>query len=248
MGDLTPRQIKILKALVDEFIETARPVGSQTLEKKFNFGVCPATLRNEMSRLTQMGYLKKEHSSAGRMPTSMGLKFYVKQLMTPKKLSVAEEVGVKEKIWGYKNDFDNLLREATRELSRRTGKMSLAATSQGNLYSSGASNLLNEPEFFDIDVAKTTLSLLDQAGFWLKLMDDLFSSVAAHADGRDQIHLLVGHDLGMEFLEPCSFVYQDYEGGPFKGIIGVMGPARLPYNEVIPLVDYFAKLLSEVGK
>ena len=245
MANLSPRQIKILKSLVEEFIESAKPVGSDTLEKKYNFGVCPATLRNEMVYLTRAGYLKKDHSSAGRRPTSMGLKFYVRELMTQKKLSVAEEVGVKEKIWDYKADFDNLLKEATKELAKRTRKMSLAATTQGGLYCSGMANLLDEPEYFDIDVTKTTLSLLDQVDFWFKLMDNLFSS---HQAETEAIHLLVGQDLGMEFLEPCGFVYQDYEGGPYKGIIGVMGPARLPYQEVVPMVNYFAKLLSEVGK
>ena len=245
MSELTPRQIKILKSLVDEYIETADPVGSETLEKKYSFGVCPATLRNEMSKLVQMGYIKKAHSSSGRTPTSMGLKYYVRELLTPKKLSVSEEVGVKEKIWSYKNDFDNLLREATRELAKRTGKMSLAANNQGVVYYSGAANLLEEPEFFDIDVAKTALSLLDKVDYWLKLIDNLFSSV----DGNDrEIHLLVGQDLGMEYLETCGFVYQDFESGPFKGIIGVMGPVRLPYGDVIPMVDYFAKLLTEINR
>jgi len=244
MAALTSRQIKILKALVDEFIESAKPVGSETLEKKFSFGVCPATLRNEMVRLTQMGYLKKGHSSAGRAPTSMGLKFYVRELMTPSKLSVSEEVGVKEKIWSHRSDFDNLLKEATKELAKRTGNMSLAVTTQGGIYFAGIANLLDDQEFYDIDVTKTALGLLDETSFWLKLMDSLFSS----PQSESEIHLLVGQDLGNEYLEPCGLVYQDYEGGPYRGIIGVMGPARLRYNQIVPLVDYFAKLLSQVGQ
>lgn len=245
MANLTPRQIKILKSLIEEFIETAKPVGSETLEKKYNFGVCPATLRNEMAKLTQMGYLKKQHSSAGRTPTTMGLKFYVRELMTPRRLSVTEEVGVREKIQDYKNNFDLLLQETTKELSKRTGKMALAATAQGKVYHFGAANLLDEPEYFDIDVTKTTLSLLDETDFWLQLIENLFSS-SQHQE--EEIHLLVGQDLGMEFLEPCCFLYQDYEGGAYRGIIGIMGPARLPYEEVVPLVNYFAQLISEVGR
>jgi len=245
MSELTPRQTKILKALVDEYIESAEPVGSEKLEKKYGFGVCPATLRNEMSKLSQMGYIKKAHSSSGRTPTSIGVKYYVRELMTHKKLSVSEEVGVKEKIWNYKSDFENLLREATKELAKRTGKMSLAASNQGAVYYSGAANLLEEPEFLDIDVTKTALSLLDRADYWLKLMDNLFSSVE---ESNRVIHLLVGQDMGMEYLETCGFVYQNFESGPFKGIIGVMGPARLPYSDIIPMVDYFAKLLAEVSQ
>jgi len=77
MAELTQRQIKILKCITEEFIETASPVGSETLEKKFNLGISSATIRNEMADLTKLGYLKKGHLSAGRGPTSMGLKYYV---------------------------------------------------------------------------------------------------------------------------------------------------------------------------
>jgi len=243
MADLTSRQIDILKAIVEEFIETARPVGSESLEKKYNFGVCPATLRNEMAKLTQMGYLTKAHSSSGRTPTSMGLKFYVRQLMTPRKLSVSEEVGVKEKIWDFQHDFAALLREATKELSRRSRRMALAATSQGNLFFAGIANLLDEPEFWDIDVAKVTLQLVDRPDFWMRIMGTAFS-----ASGQEEPHLFIGHDFGEELLESCGMVIQDYESGPYRGIIGVIGPARQHYAEIIPLIDYFAQLISEVGR
>jgi len=243
MADLTPRQIKILKAIIEEFIETARPVGSEALDKKYNFGVCPATLRNEMAKLTQVGYLSKIHSSSGRTPTSMGLKFYVRELMTPQKLSVSEEVGVKEKIWDFHHDFNVLLREATKELSKRSKKMAMAATSQGGLFFAGIASLLDEPEFLDIDVTKTTLALMDQANFWLRIVDSVLSSPQ-----DDAAHFLIGHDLGEELLESCGIVFQNYESGPYKGIIGVMGPARQRYDKVIPLVNYFAQLISEVGR
>jgi heat-inducible transcriptional repressor len=81
MHDLTARQVEILKSLIEEYIETAEPVGSETLEKKHNLSASPATIRNEMVRLTDLGYLKKPHVSAGRIPTPAGMKFYVKQLM-----------------------------------------------------------------------------------------------------------------------------------------------------------------------
>ncbi len=244
MVDITSRQVNILKAIVEEFIEAAKPVGSETLEKKYNFGVCPATLRNEMSKLTQMGYLQKSHSSAGRAPTSMGLKYYVRELMSPRKLSVSEEVGVKEKIWDFQHDFAALLREATKELSRRSRRMALATTSQGSLFFAGVANLLDEPEFWDIDVARFTLRLIDDPDFWLRITESIFSS----SQEEEMPHLLIGHDLGEEFLESCGMIFQDYESGPYRGIIGVIGPARQRYNEVFPLINYFAQLLSEVGR
>ncbi|MFA5749953.1 MAG: hypothetical protein WC895_01885 [Candidatus Shapirobacteria bacterium] len=243
MSDLTQRQIKILKSIVEEFIETAAAVGSETLEKKFSLGISSATIRNDMSTLTQMGFLKKSHLSAGRCPTSMGLKYYVRNLMIPKLLSVSEEVGVKESIWDYRNEFDRLLRETTKELATRTRSMAIATTDHGLIYSYGASNLLEEPEFYNIDVTKTVLSLLDNSNFWFEIINKVSST-----DDEKIIHLLIGEDLGMEFLEPCGFIYQNYEAGPHRGILGVVGPARFHYHHIIPMVDYFAQLISTITR
>lgn len=243
MAQITDRQTEILKAVVKEFIETAQPVGSETIEKKYNPGVSPATIRNEMSQLTQLGYLKKPHSSAGRMPTSMGLKYYVKGLMTPKKLSVAEEVGVKEKIWEARNDFEKLLKEATKELARRTQTLAVASDGGGDFFTCGLSNLLDYHEFFDIDVTKTLLSLMDRNDYWMRIIEKTF------AGGENEpFYLLLGEELEEEFLEPCGFVYQIYRTDSHRGLIGVIGPSRLPYTEVVPLVDYVANLISELAK
>ena len=92
---LTPRQIQILKAIIEEYIATALPVGSETLDKKYNLGVSPATIRNEMVRLTDMKMLQQPHTSAGRSPTPEALKYYVDELMKPHDISVTEEVAVK---------------------------------------------------------------------------------------------------------------------------------------------------------
>ncbi|MBU2592260.1 MAG: hypothetical protein ABH867_03610 [Patescibacteria group bacterium] len=242
MAQLTNRQINILKSIVKEFIDTARPVGSSALEKKYGLGVSPATIRNEMSQLTQLGYLKKPHASSGRMPTSMGLKFYVRNLMVPRKLSIAEEVGVKEKIWDHRSDFDRFLKEAIKELARRTQILAVATTGEGEVYTHGLCNLLDYQEFFDIDVTKTVLSLVDNVDYWLKIVSRAFA-----VGEEEPFHLLVGEELENEFLEPCGFIYQSYRAGPRQGVVGVIGPSRLHYTEVVPLVDYVAGLISELA-
>lgn len=246
MADLTQRQIKILKCIAEEFIETAAPVGSENLEKKFNLGISSATIRNEMSALTQLGYLKKSHLSAGRSPTSMGLKYYVKNLMTPKNMSISEEIGVKEKVWDYRNEFERLLKEATRQLAIKTRSLAISTTDQGTLYTYGASNLLEEPEFYNIDVTKTVLSLLDNSNYWYEIISK--AGINSYEPTDQVIHLLIGEDLGMEHLEPCGFIYQTYEAGPHRGIVGVIGPARTHYQQVIPVVDYFARIISTISR
>src|SRR6266576_5106046 len=99
MHNLTQRQIEILRSVIEEYIESAEAVGSETIEKKHNLSASPSTIRNEMVRLSEYGNLKKTHSSAGRVPTAMGLKFYVRELMKEKDLSTVAEVKLKEQVW-----------------------------------------------------------------------------------------------------------------------------------------------------
>ena len=241
MADLTERQAKILKSVIEEYIETAEPVGSETLEKKYSLNVSPATIRNEMTRLTEEGYLRQPHTSAGRVPTPAGFKFFINQLMEEKKPSVTEEVAAKEAIWDFRHQFDRLLREATRALASQTNSLAVAATNEGDVYSAGYSHILDMPEFYDIDVTKSVLNLLDE----FKGLKALFEK----SYGDDPIHILLGEDLGQEFLQPCGMVFTHFEAGPKRsGSIGVIGPCRLNYPSIVPRIRYFGELISEMAK
>src|SRR5258706_5780698 len=165
MHDLTQRQIQILKTLIEEYIESAEAVGSETLEKKHNLSASPATIRNEMVRLTELGYLKKPHVSAGRIPTPIGMRFYVKQLMKEKELSTAEEVSLKEKVWDFRETERDFLKEITRALAARTGALAITTTNEGEIYCAGYANILDMPEFFDIDLTKNLLEVVDEAEY-----------------------------------------------------------------------------------
>src|SRR3989337_3807736 len=110
---LTARQTQVLKSFIDEYIDTAEPVGSESLDKKYSLGVSPATIRNEMMDLTRMGYLRQPHTSAGRVPSPKAMKFYIDQLMEERHISIAEEVKVKEDVMSAKDDLDDILDEAT---------------------------------------------------------------------------------------------------------------------------------------
>lgn len=240
MPDLTQRQRQILKHLIEEYMNSAEPVGSETLEKKYNLGASPATLRNEMVHLTELGFLKKPHTSAGRTPTPIGLRFYVKELMKEQELSVAEEVAVKAKIWDYRKEFQKLLREATKNLAARTKNLALSATSEGDLYSAGTSHILGMPEFYDIDVTRNLLSLLDRFDYFEKLMRSIVD--------EEDIHVLVGNDMGGDIYENYGFVCSQFKIGDQGGVIGVLGPARLNYPYIIPTVRYYSGLIEEMVK
>lgn len=233
--NLTDRQIQILKAIIEEYIATAEPVGSETLDKKYNLGVSPATIRNEMVRLTDMGLLKQVHTSAGRTPTPDALKYYVDQLMKPKDMSVADEVAVKEKIWDYRQEVDKLLREATKTLAEQSKAMALTATKDGDLYYSGAANILDMPEFYDYELTHQLFATLDQFDFWWRLLEAQ----------TDPFAILLGEDMGKRMLSQCGFIYTKFATPHVSGAIGVVGPSRLNYPSIIPIVRYMGGLIDE---
>lgn len=241
MAELTDRQTRILRAVIEEYMESAEPVGSETLEKKFELGVSPATIRNEMIALTKEGYLKQPHPSAGRIPTPTAFKFYVSTLMKEEKLSVADEVAAKEKVWDARHDFDKLMQEVTRALAEQTRALAVAATKEGDVYHAGYANILEAPEFYDIDVTRTILSMLEEDQGLLDLFEKSF--------GEGPTHLLLGEELGYEFLEPCGMIFTNFEAGPKRsGSLGVIGPVRLYYPRIIPTVRHFGNLIEELAK
>lgn len=241
MHNLTERQIDILKNLIEEYIETAEAVGSETLEKKHSVSASPATIRNDMVRLTELGYLKKSHSSAGRVPTSEGMRFYVKQLMKEKELSVVEEVALKEKLWDYRDRTQTFMKELTRALADKTHALAVATTNEGDFYVSGYANILDMPEFYDIDITKSLLSALDES--------ECFHQVCAGVVDDEDVHVLLGDELGPRLSGPYGFVFTNYQT-PMRlgGQVGVIGPTRLHYTSVVPMVRYFGDLVEEVAK
>lgn len=240
MQDLSPRQQSLLKAIVEEYIDTAEPVGSEAIDKKYKLGVSPATLRNEMGKLTELGYLKQPHTSAGRAPTSTGFKYYIQNLMEEREMPIRDEVAVKERLWDERFQFDRLLRDLTRSLSEMTGNLAVATTKEGDLYYAGASSILDMPEFYDIDTTKTVLQMMDHSSDLI----DLFN----RAVGEDPVKILMGEDLQVPFLEPVGMVFVHYDAGKaHSGVVGIIGPSRMSYQRVIPTLRYYGQLLGDMS-
>ena len=239
MTDLTDRQVQILKAVVEEYMQTADPVGSETLDRKYNLGVSPATIRNEMAYLVDLGYLKQPHTSAGRIPSPVAIRLYIDEMMKERSLTVAEEVSAKEKIWEKRHQLGDVLRIATYELARRTGSIGVAVTDEMKIYTSGYSHILDLPEFYDIDVTRTVLSLLDEAQ---KLMD-----VFRRSHDEREIHILLGDDFENEYLEPVCVIFTDFQTTQHRGSLGVIGSSRIDYPYVVPLVRHFGQLIRELS-
>ncbi|MDQ3008620.1 MAG: hypothetical protein M3Q81_03415 [bacterium] len=239
MIDLTARQILILRAIIEEFIDTAEPVGSDTIDKKFSIGVSPATIRNEMVYLTKQGYLNKSHSSAGRIPTPVALKLYVNELMKEKELSVADEVSAKEKMWKSRDNIFELLQESTRVLAERSHSLAIVMTDDHRLFHAGYANLLQMPEFYDINVMRNVLTLIEEAN----LMEEIFT----YGANENPVQVVFGRELGNRYLEPIGVIYMSIHAGGQNCQMGVIGSNRFDYEYVIPTMKYFRGLIEELS-
>lgn len=242
MEDLSQRQIDILKAIILEYSESGEPIGSEILEKKYKLGVSPATIRNEMVELNKKGYLKKTHFSSGRVPSAKGFRFYIRHLMQEKELSTIDEVAYKNSIWDDRNEQHKLLFHATKILAQRTGLLSLAVTSNGDLYYSGVANLLNKDEFLDLDVSKGIFALMEESPFWEGILRQIYRME------EDVMYMLGEEDFRNPVFESCASVLGEFRSNNVSGIIGVVGPKRMYYDVIIPQVRYFSNLIEEVFK
>lgn len=239
MVDLTGRQIQILRAVVEKFMMNGDAVGSETIDKKFNFGISPATIRNEMVYLANHGYLRKLHTSAGRIPTSLAIKFYVRELMRERDLSVADEVSVKERIWQSRNQLDELCLEAARIMAERSQSLGLVMNIDSNrMYHSGYAHLLGFQEFANIDVTRSVLTLIEEHRQLREIFD--------YGKSEEPVSVILGEDLGNANLNSVSFVYTEIHVGPGVYNLSVIGPSRMDYAYIIPMLKYFRTLLQEL--
>jgi heat-inducible transcriptional repressor len=238
--ELTDRQKQLLKSIIELYVKTGEPVGSELVEKSYDLGVSPATIRNEMVKLTELGYLKQPHTSAGRAPTSIGFRLYISELMKEKDMPVLDEVTMKQKLMEKRAEYNGMVKAATKTLANKCGMLALAMDdASGDIYYAGAANILDIPEFFDIDVTRFVLSMFDE----FPTLKQIIGKAQV-----DPIHVIFGDETGYEHLRPTGFAFARFaEGSPNAGVIGILGPARMNFPVVIPYVRYMAKLLTEAG-
>ncbi len=126
--DLNERKLNILRAVVKDYIETAEAVGSRTISKRYDLGVSPATIRNEMADLEELGYLIQPHTSAGRIPSQKGYELYVNTLMKGSELTLSEKEMINDCVEKNIDDIQTLIHQTSKLLSHLTNYTTLAVT------------------------------------------------------------------------------------------------------------------------
>lgn len=331
------RKQQILLALITDFIDTADPVGSRTIARKYKLGISPATIRNELVDLEEMGYIEQLHTSSGRVPSYKGYRYYVDFLMEKHSLSKWEEKIIEEgyeeklrdvakviqrtgtilskitdcaaviiaprpnmgvlkniqivlmspgkamvlvvmdtgavhhqiisisegidqedletisrvfnaKLQGYNLESIklSLIKEVYCELSKHKNILDLAmgmiedsfsSSREDKIYLGGVFNILNQPEFNNIEKVKTILSLLEHEELIGKLLEDSNSSKG--------VTIKIGQELHRDEIKECSVVATNYKVGEKIGKMGVLGPTRMDYARMISIVEYLSNNLSK---
>lgn len=330
------RKIKILQAIINDYITTAEPVGSRTLAKKYNLGISSATIRNEMADLEEMGYLEHLHTSSGRKPSNKGYRLYVDKLMQLTSLSLEEEILIKNQILNAAlYEVDKVIKQATQLLSELTkltcivkapsarksflksiqlisvdssnilaviitdtglikntiirirkpissdilyelsnilnAKLknltieeinlsvinsiktdlvnyeeifdaiipalyeSLNEEENSEVYLEGTTNILNYPEYNDIDKAREFLHLMDNK----KIVQRLLNTT-------NPISISIGDENYIEGVKDCTVISGTYGVRERSlGAIGVIGPTRMNYGKVVSLLSEIVKEIND---
>jgi transcriptional regulator of heat shock response len=236
--ELTERKLKILQAIVSDFIHTAEPVGSRTLSRKYDMGISPATIRNEMADLEEMGYLTHPHTSAGRVPSDKAYRLYVNRLMEKYELDDSQKQKIHESLNTNIAELERTIRHSSEILSELTNLTSFATLGdmqRSQLFLEGMTRIFAHPEFNSVDRARAFLEMVDHR-------DDLTRTIATRGDG---ISITIGGENSPEIMEGSSIVTATYHiDGEFVGKLGVIGPTRMRYGEIMSVIEYMTNNLD----
>ncbi|MFA5833968.1 MAG: heat-inducible transcriptional repressor HrcA [Bacteroidota bacterium] len=338
MNSLNDREKTILHNIVHSYIQTAIPVGSRFIAKRRDIGLSPATIRNVMSDLEYLGYLGHPHTSAGRIPTDKGYRFYVNELMEIDQLSEKDQSSIQTQLQGN-IETDDVLKIASKILGTISHQLSVVTAPQmtsgifeklellqvsstrllviisirsglvktimmeihseiarakldqvarllndrlcgltfkeirdtfterirdfqneesglirlfiesvdklfdenrkEKIHIGGTTNMLSQPEFENTKNFKSVIELMDN--------EDIIIHILETGDAKNGgANVTIGEETKIEHMKDFSVVTKTYSVGDVSGTIGVLGPKRMEYSKMIPLVDFVATTISDL--
>ncbi|NTU66594.1 MAG: hypothetical protein HGB08_01590 [Candidatus Moranbacteria bacterium] len=227
---------KILTAIIQEYTQTAVPVGSKILSEKYGFELSAATIRNDMARLEKEGFLFQPHTSAGRIPTDKGYRYFVEKVMGDEELSREDQRRLQAEVLKLKAQNKRFSRTTSKLLSSLSGSLVISGI-ENEFYDFGISELLENPEFREIDEFSRIAEALDY------IDENVDSILRKLKDGETKI--FIGKENPIRNISNCSMVVSPYttkEGE--KGLLAIIGPKRMRYAKNKSLLEYLGKLLG----
>lgn len=231
---VTERQSKILNSIVEEFIDSVEPVSSKLLEKKYDFGISPATIRIEMQRLTDDGFIFQPHTSAGRVPTDKGYRFFVDDLL---------EKGFSEENFDFRlpaiGDSIKFIQSLTKDLAEISSNLVLSYLSDEKiLWKEGWEEILKEPEFKE---TKFVSNFADAIKHFEEEIEDLKINSGIKIYIGKENPFPKARDFSI-IITKCHFPEDE------QGLLAIMGPKRMAYDKNISLINSLAEALARREK
>jgi len=237
---LSDRRQRVLAALIEEYVARAIPVGSRTLTERYELGVSPATVRNELSMLEGEGYISQPHTSAGRIPTDFGYRTFVDNLIESG--AIAEDQATQQAVEQLRQsakELDDLLEQTSTQLAQLTECLTIVAPhALRHPRRLGMSSLMRQPEFAYTESLLPVMQVLEDETVLLQILD-----ATAEADGTPRVR--IGSENEAEELSGVSLVASRFGHGESEGIVAVIGPTRMDYSKVLQAVRFASKTLSE---
>lgn len=223
---LTERQSQILHTLIEEYIDTALPVSSDAIFRTGFFGISCPTIRNEMAYLTEQGYLVQPHTSAGRIPTQRGYRFFVDALMTD--LPADRQAGLEEtalsKVFAHNTTAQFIAEEVARQIS----DLVIFTDSNGRIRYMGLKNVLANPEF---ENKSTILSLIEELEHFERRVPRVL------ADIEEEIAVFIGNENPFFKHDEYSVIASRFN----KQLMALVGPMRMDYRKNLEILTRYGK-------
>ncbi|MBM3256093.1 MAG: hypothetical protein FJZ04_01310 [Candidatus Moranbacteria bacterium] len=229
---LSPRQQQILTTLIEEYVRTANPVGSEELSRLPGLSTSPATIRKEMAELERKGFLYQPHTSAGRIPTDRGYRFFVNQITQKrlKKINFEEQKLFEEELIKLKLREKMLARTLARLLSAFSHNLAITGLLEEKKYfESGIKDLISQPDWESTDEICQIAEMLDY-------LDENIEKLSQKLRPR-QIKTFIGKEHMFTQTGDCAIVISRCtlpQGA--NGIVAILGPKRMEYKRNISLI------------
>lgn len=232
------RRLEVLKAIVQHFVETAEPVGSNTILVSYNFQVSPATIRNDMASLEKEGLIYQPHTSSGRVPTDLGYRLYVEELddqEDARKEAILALATAQKELQMYKvrqkiHDLVSLLAHVTNVASFAT------VPDNKRTFYIGLSNIIRQPEFIaDMSRASQVIEVFEQ--------NDRFLNILKNLEIDDNIKFFIGKENIIPEIQSCTLIVTNIQYMGHTSIIGLLAPTRTNYAFSRAVLEQIKKLI-----
>ena len=234
--DLEQRRYRILEAIVEAYVSSASPVGSELIAKRMRSALSPATIRNEMQVLGDQGFIEQPHISAGRIPTAIGYRAYVQEFMKPS----AQEKKVRQKFESLREQYfhrkdQERAYEAVALLSHMIPNVAFATVPhKQRVYFLGLAHALRQQEF---------LSNPALASGVVEVLEERLTEVLDGIKIDNQVRYYIGDEHVLPQIQSCSLMVTGYNLRGHTGVIGILGHMRMDYAYNAVALELVADLL-----